>query len=372
MVAGVGVCGDKAALRCGVLELEIIAGELDAAARAGEDVVLATVIAVEGSTYRRPGARLLVRRDGRCVGMVSGGCLESEIARQAFFHVERGARVVTYDTSGDDEREHGYALGCRGLVSVLVEPVDAARSSAMSRKFRSVAKGDDERAIVVVHGGSARLGTRLGDEAEREGESSGAAAGVLMDRASVPERLVIFGGGQDAEVLARLAPHAGFVAMVVVGRESALMVGRLQGVSRCVTGTDPSVAEWLSGERSAAAVMTHHVEADLAALRMAFAGGCRYVGLLGPASRRDELVGSLRDEGVRVDASRLYAPAGLDIGSEGAGQIALAILAEARAVLHGRGGGMLRERKGAIHEGGAVVGGAGCVVAGACPIGGGA
>lgn len=352
-----------------MIELEAIARELDEAARSGEDVVLGTVVGVEGSTYRRPGARLLVRRDGRGVGMVSGGCLESEIARRAFFHVERGPRVVTYDTSGDGERELGYALGCRGLVSVLLERVEVARGAAMARMFWSVARGESTRAIEVVFEGSPTLGTRLEDE-EREGEAS--AAGVLVDRASVPERLVIFGAGRDAEALARLAPHAGFVAMVVVGRESALITGRLAGAAACVTASDPRVGEWLAGERSAAVVMTHHVEADVAALRLAFAGACGYVGLLGPASRRDELVGSLRAAGVAVDMSRLYAPAGLDIGAEGAGEIAVAILGEARAVLRGRGGGALRDRRGAIHERGEAGRAAGGVVAGSCAIGGGA
>jgi xanthine/CO dehydrogenase XdhC/CoxF family maturation factor len=283
---------------------------------------LATLVQTEGSTYRKPGARLLVDSDGGTLGVLSGGCLEEEIARH-------GQQVIHDDSpvllSFDTKRLYG----CDGQLKILVEPLPAAgeNGNLITKIDRLLGNREGCRIRTCFEGDT------LGSELLTFDFLLAERRGVFIDTVPLPVRLLLFGTGPEIEPITQLAENLGWV------------VERFGHPSELAEDFHPDA-------QTAAIAMTHNFGRDLLALDRLLPLELRYVGLLGPRKRHAELLARLSEyrpldfnAGVRT----LFAPAGLDIGSEAPEEIALAIVSEVAAVLSNRRGGFLRERKSDIH-----------------------
>jgi xanthine dehydrogenase accessory factor len=283
---------------------------------------LATLVQTEGSTYRKPGARLLVDSDGCTLGVLSGGCLEEEIGRQGQIVVERSSPVLlSFDTK--------RLYGCDGRLKILVEPVPAAEPNGNLITEIGRFLGDRRVCRIRACFEGVTLGSDLLDVEALVAERPG----LLIDTLPLPVRLLLFGTGPEIEPISQFAGNLGWV-VERFGHPSELD------------------EEFRPDGQTAALIMTHNFGRDLLALDRLVPLQLRYVGLLGPRKRHAELLARLSDyRPLDLDAYRktLFAPSGLDIGSEAPEEIALAIVSEVAAVLSNRHGGFLRERKDDIH-----------------------
>jgi xanthine/CO dehydrogenase XdhC/CoxF family maturation factor len=351
----------------------------------GERMALATIVAVRGSTYRRPGARLLVPEEGAPVGNISGGCLEGDVADMARIVMEEGrARLAGWDLTADDDAVWGLGLGCNGAIEVFIEPAD--RAAEVAHMLRTALEEERPISLVtVLESGTSDVtpGARLvvrpdgdveGSLGRAEVDAAAARAALeLLDaerseirtfpgdvRAFVevlepPLRLVLCGAGHDAIPLVQAASVAGWNVVVVDDRPAFLTHGRFLGAHGFVHVEDPSdVAKVANVDaRTYVVVMTHNFLRDKEYLRSLLTTDAAYIAMLGPAARTQRLLMELADEGVVVSDAvreRLHGPAGLDLGAEGPEEIAQSIVAEIVAVKRGRRGGFLKERPTPIHD----------------------
>lgn len=311
--------------------------------------VLATLVAVEGSSYRRPGARLLLLADGSHVGSISGGCLEEDIKEHARRVLADGCpKMVEYDTTRENDLVWGVGLGCQGVVRVFLERIPIPAPSWVG-ELRSNLARRRATALVVDQGGAAPGGTQLAAEAPLAPEGGGR----FCETIAPPPALAIFGAGDDARPLAVFAQTLGWHVSVADARATYATTERFPGAE--VVAVAPAAelpARLALDEGSFAVVMTHRYADDLALLRELLPRPLAYLGLLGPRKRTARLLAELQAEGLVLDAAmlaKLHAPVGLDLGGGTPETVALAIVAEVQARLAGRAGGFLRERTGPIH-----------------------
>lgn len=334
----------------------------------GERAVLATLMKVAGSAYSGPGATLLILPDASVSGNLGASCFEQDlIAHARRIRASAAAELVRYDLTVDDDKPWGLGMGCRGKLDLLLEPappgsvpehleflVEAAslrQAAAVATLFRTGgAPGGPalgERAMVRADGQRAGrlldgpLGAKVVADAHRvlaEGRSricthrlASGPAELLVEYVPPPIALVLCDGGRDAESLARLGAELAW-QVTVIGKDRF-----------------PAILD----DRTAAIVMSHNYERDLALLAALVPSPARYVGVLGSRSRTRDLLAALAKRGqkpTRAQLDRIHAPVGLDIGSETPAEVALSIVAEIQAVFSGRRGGALRARKGPIHD----------------------
>jgi xanthine/CO dehydrogenase XdhC/CoxF family maturation factor len=320
----------------------------------GERFALATVVAVRGSSYRRPGARLLVPERSAPVGIISGGCLEEEAARLARQALELGAPVlVTIDHSAEGDELWGLGLGCRGVVELLAEPPELAVETVAA--LERAQRGEPAYLLTSLDGERRQLSAAKAD-ALGERAARGVAHGrpvligeAVLDPILPPLHLVVCGAGPDAGSLVSAASRLGWRVTVADPRRSFLRPERF-GEARLVDAAPESTAEVTgAGEWTAVVVMSHDYLRDASFVRGFLGRGVAYLGILGPRDRTERLLAELAEPPSDADLAVLHAPAGLDIGADGPEQVATAIVAEILAVLHGRGGGSLHGRPGAIH-----------------------
>jgi xanthine/CO dehydrogenase XdhC/CoxF family maturation factor len=372
-----------------VTTLLAIVDALSHAAASHEAVVLATVVRVVGSSYGGVGARMLVRVDGTTVGLVSGGCLESDLAEHARrVHATGRAEVIAYDTRADDDAVWGLGLGCNGLIEVLLQPLDAATARATSSLLDRALRADAPRVLATVVradgastpavGAQALVGDVLaqavgdwGDarasvwrglaaharDAQAEGRRGLVATfdgcDVAFECVTPATRLVVCGSGPDAVPVVRLATQLGWDVTVVDHRPVVHARPERFPGARVVECADAAA---LAGAvpltpRTAIVVMSHHFGRDTAYVGALLGTDVAYVGVLGPRSRMDRMLAELATRGIVPDAvgERLYGPVGLDLGGDGPEAIALAIISEVAAVTGGRTGGSLRDRQAPLH-----------------------
>jgi xanthine dehydrogenase accessory factor len=284
---------------------------------AGRSFALTVVVEAEGSTYRKPGALALVADDGTQVGVISGGCLEPgliALTQQAV--LAREPRDTVFDTRTDDDLVFGSGSGCRGRMRVVALPVwPDAPSPALD-------------AVLSVE--ASRRPARLA--LEQLAPSLGLALQVNI---RPPPLAVLIGAGPEASPLLHIARVLGWSAWVADHRTGLLENPRIQSADRLLAVRPGAVVAALADTVvDAAIVMTHTAEGDLAALAALAAADVRYVGLLGPSARRDELLARLTPAQRAALGGRLHAPVGLPLGGEGPEAIALAIAAEMQRELH--------------------------------------
>ncbi|AMA36902.1 TPA: XdhC family protein [Pseudomonas aeruginosa] len=360
---------------------------------AGREAVLATVVKVEGSAYRRPGARMLVSRFGRPEGTISGGCLEAEVAKKAWWLTEAGPALRSYSTAeADDASEEAlsFGLGCNGKVHVLFERLPAG-PCALVDALLSVRDRQQPAAIatVIVSSGAAapRLGERLclmpGQEAAGEllrsvlveqisadlqqtllrGKSSRGLypnglgeVEVLLEYLPPVRRLVIFGAGHDAQPLVRMAKLLGWHVTVIDGRAHFARAERFAEADQVLVGDVEQPFDYHELVRGAAvAVMTHSLVQDAHWLKGVLHSEPCYVGQLGPRERTERLLAGIHEQLAKPQDELpglecLHYPIGLDLGGDTPESVAMAVLAEIQAVLNGRNGGSLRFRSASIHD----------------------
>jgi xanthine dehydrogenase accessory factor len=372
-----------------VNELDSILSVLQTQPEVSRGAVLTTVVHVKGSAYRRPGARMLIFPDGRRIGSISGGCLEGDVCRKAWWFTEGGnPSVRVYDTSSEDDAVWEFGLGCNGVVHVLFERVGDRGADGMLRFVAAARTARRAVTVATVVGVADSSPVRLGDrllfdaagvrggalagsplEAEvlaqaREcflrqkshlahlsrSAASGAAGGydVFLEWIGPPPALVVFGAGHDAQPLVRFAKEIGWHVTLADGRANYATPERFPDADRVVVLNRHNPLKGIEITRETAVVMmTHNYPLDAVLLRHILPAKPRYLGMLGPQSRTENL---LEEVGMPVTGIDLHAPVGLDLGSDAPVSIALAIVAEIQAALHGRVGGMLKNRQGPIHD----------------------
>lgn len=355
----------------------------------GSEALLATVVHVSGSTYRRAGARLLLTPSGWVAGSVSGGCLEGDILQKAWWRTQAGApALVTYDSTDEDDIVWGFGLGCNGVVQVLLERL-APADPLNPVDFLARCLGTRQAGVVATVIGSAlaptvTLGQRvllshtetlsnigepalahdiLGDaQAALAQSQSGTRAytlgaghiNVAFECVLPPTPLIIFGAGHDAAPLSRLAKEMGWHVTVVDTHSLAARPQRFPCADTVLSCAPEDVLQSLEiGPRTAAVIMTHSFPQDSVLLPLLLQSPAAYVGILGPKKRTARLLDAMAEGGNLApdDAlARLHGPIGLDIGADTPEQIALSIVAEVQAALAGRAGGELRRRQAPIYE----------------------
>ena len=358
---------------------------IDAAVGQGEEAVLATVVKVEGSAYRRPGARMLITALGQTEGTISGGCLESEVARTAWWLTESGPALRSYSTADDEEDGDvavSFGLGCNGKVHILFERIDAPAGRLLLRGLRALQADGEGRALATLVSPSPGLGQRqlLNHDGGLDGQlpqalqapvqqalqqaltqrrtslhrfqQAGGEVQVLVEYLAPARRLVIFGGGHDAQPLVRMAKLLGWHVSVIDSRAHFARGSRFPEADQVLHGPlsdrfDP--LPLLPG--AAVAVMTHSLQQDAHWLACALASDAVYIGQLGPRDRTERLLREMTAErGASSGLERLYYPIGLDLGGDTPESVAMAILGEMTAVFNGRQGGMLKGRTSSIHD----------------------
>jgi xanthine/CO dehydrogenase XdhC/CoxF family maturation factor len=317
---------------------------------AGESAaILATLVSVEGSSYRRPGARMLVTKGGARIGSISGGCLEEDlIERCARMRATGRAQVVVYDTSLENDLLWGVGQGCHGVIRILLEPLPSPPewARAAAENLRS---GRPTLLAVTWDGNCGALGTRLVPvPAAQESQW-----GVFIDCVKPPTALTIFGAGDDAQPLARMALELGWNVSVADPRPTFPTAARFPGVTALVLGPATElVARAAPQAGSLAVVMTHHFLHDRPLVQHLLPLPLAFLGLLGPKRRADRILADIAGEGLEITAemlARFHAPVGLDLGADSPEEVALSIVAEMTTALSGRDGSPLRDRVLPIH-----------------------
>ncbi len=357
------------------LETREVLDRLTLLVRAGGRAALATVVRVRGSAYRHEGAKLLVAEDGSTTGNVSGGCLEQDVREVALQVIRAGrSELRSYCSSADEVAAWDLGVGCEGEVLVSVEPVTAPRPRERElldgREPFVVCgvmpgKGEGGRGRLIVTQdategdlGSADLNARAARQArtllgsEQSGLHEIGGRSVFFDVFLPPPQLVLCGAGDDARPLARFAADVGFRVVVVDRRPGHLTVERFPTAARLVASDGAELLERLALDAASyAVVMTHNFADDQAYLRALLDTPAAYIGMLGPRERTERIVRNVRNLGAAgpVDEARIFGPVGLDIGTDGAEQVALAVIAEVLAVRSGRRADSLRERPTPIH-----------------------
>ncbi|MBA3963621.1 MAG: XdhC family protein [Chthoniobacterales bacterium] len=278
--------------------------------RRGEPLALATLVRAHGSSYRRPGARMLIAVDGTFVGALSGGCLEEEVATRAQEVIATGGpTLLNFDTR--------LRYGCNGAIEIFVEraaPDFIEGLGAAMRARRSCC-------AATIFENFDSLGSRL---VAQPNESE---IGAFVETIPPPIRLILLGHGPDSAALHSFGQILGWE--IVETEDAASLPNEFDS--------------W-----TAVIVKTHNYGRDFAALHQLLPLGLRYVALLGPRRRRDQLLHALAEAGVE-NRSEFFAPAGLDIGAETPEEIALAIVTEIQATFANASIESLRARKAPIH-----------------------
>lgn len=360
-------------------EVRALVQAFDLATATGESCALATLVHVEGSSYRAPGARMLICGSGSTTGTISAGCLEADVVEHALAVLEAGKpKLVTYDTgSTSEDQAWGLGLGCNGVVHVLIEPLApgslylqalrrSCESNAASVAVATVYATGDEPALQP----GARLLFEAGGDIQREGFGGDAASrveaelratllqsnmslhvaglSIFVERLLPPVPLVIFGAGNDVLPVVQLASALGWHTEVVDPQARRSSLQRFAAADQVTLARPEEVPDKVHlTQRTMVLLMGHNYSQDLASLHFALASPAQYIGMVGARQRAQRMLGEVIQRGtLPLDAAslaRVHAPVGLDIGANGPFEIALSIVAEMRAVLQGRRGGMLRQ-----------------------------
>lgn len=368
-------------------ELQLIIQAYHHSKSENQNVALATVVKVDGSAYRRPGARMLVTEEGQLTGAISGGCLEGDALRKAQSVIfQQKSLLVTYDTTDEDDQKFGVGLGCNGIIHVLIEPIDF-EDAENPIELIIKALSDRELALLltlfsVKNSKSEQIGTVLlkkGDRFQGNWKSKihdkalqellfkeMERLGVLSEIRSYPShdelavffevlrpapRLLLFGAGNDTQPLAKMAEILGVELVLIDGRKNLATAARFPSAKRIIQGAAEEVMEVIETDPyTVALLMTHNFEYEALVLEKLQSHDLSYIGILGPKRKTEKLIQRLELKGIQVKTDTIYAPMGVEIGAETSEEIALSALAEIKAVLNRKQPIFLRDKDGPIHE----------------------
>jgi xanthine/CO dehydrogenase XdhC/CoxF family maturation factor len=332
---------------------------------AREPLVLATVYDTAGSTYSKAGHRILLAANGDYRGLVSGGCLEGDLAERARSVVATGRPLaVTYDLRDAADELWGLGIGCNGLLRVFLQPLLSANDYQPFAAMAELMVGTEAAGVATViesvnpelPAGATAIAARSGERLFAGGRGDaviaaaaraalgGAAARLLREHGGTILRaplqpipkLLVLGAGLDAIPLVAMAAELGWLVTVADHRPAYVARGGFDEAERTLVVEPEQLARTLRlADFDAVVVMSHHLATDRKYLRELAGVATRYLGVLGPRARRERLLGDLGDAGSRL-RDRLKGPVGLDIGADSPESIALSILAELQSTLSGR------------------------------------
>jgi xanthine dehydrogenase accessory factor len=342
---------------------------------------------VEGSAYRRAGARMLITEDGQLTGAISGGCLEGDALRKARLVIlQQEAMLVTYDTTDDDDAKLGVGLGCNGIIHILIEPITENTQTPIDL-LRIVMEGNTHAVLVTLFSLEYRKATQPGtclylaeatclerglassnfrelllSDAERvlkdhRSETNNYTANItytgFVEHIHPVISLVIAGAGNDAVPLTKIAAVLGWNVTVADGRHNYALPERFPLANKVVVARPEELLSHIKlNEWTAFVLMTHNYIYELNLLKELLPLNLPYIGVLGPKKKLERMLAELQEMGIKTSENQLnnvYGPVGLDIGSEGAEEIALSIIAEIKAVLSARNGRSLKFKPVPIH-----------------------
>jgi len=368
-------------------EIKDIIKAYDEATKLGKQTALATVVHVEGSSYRRPGARMLVTEDGNLTGAISGGCLEGDALRKALLVMtENRTMLVTYDTNDEDDAKFGMGLGCNGIIQVLIEPIDKEKDTNPAQLLKAVAEKRQQAVLVTLFSlqdkkakqpGTCLLikednTTIIGSPELKEIVIADAETALASKSSSFKNyisanenltafiefiqpavSLIIIGAGNDTISLAGIAEILGWETTIVDGRANYAKADRFPSACQILVSKPEDVLQQIViDEQTVFALMTHNYNYDMAMLKELVSRDVVYVGLLGPKKKLDRIINELKENGQELSATQLatiHGPVGLDIGAETSEEIALSIVAEIKAVLSKKEGRELKNIIETIH-----------------------
>jgi xanthine dehydrogenase accessory factor len=366
-------------------EIIDIVAAYEKAVKAQKKTALATVVLVEGSAYRRAGARMLITEDGQLTGAISGGCLEGDALRKARMVIlQQEPLLVTYDTMDDDDAKFGVGLGCNGIIHILIEPINDEETNPITLlKAVIAAKGysvlvtlfsvEDRKApqpgscLCLTDGQTLLNGSdnllyqsELLDDARNAFDNKRSEITSYQGYTAFVEcvkplmSLVILGAGNDVIPLTRIAAIIGWNIIVVDGRPNYATAERFPAVKKIVVAKPEKVLDSIElDEWTAFVLMTHNYNYEIAFLKELLPLHPSYIGVLGPKKRLERMLDELEDNGTVITERNLetiHGPVGLDIGSETSEEIALAITAEIKAIFSERNGNPLKFKKTVIHS----------------------
>lgn len=348
----------------------------------GQTAALATLVKVEGSAYRSPGARMLITSDGQQVGTISGGCLESDVKERSQIVLETGIpSLVKYDTTSEEDLIWGLGLGCQGVAYILIERLNPEQLNALSvieqclsnRQFGAVATvfstqttkiQDIERVLLYPNGSVVSninnpeleatiiqgLQLVLQQKYSQAYSLTQGITEVFLEAIVPPIELVIFGAGFDALPVAQFARALGWYVSVIDPLARPQTAERFKDCNCVLLGLADEATPIKFDEQTVVVAMSHNYLYDLEFLQILSTTSLKYLGILGPKTRTNRLLQDLEAEGYTLRSPQLYSPVGLDIGADNPEEIALSIIAEIQAVIKERSGGLLRNRNAPIHS----------------------
>lgn len=343
----------------------------------GTRAALATILSVEGSTYRREGVRCLIQEDGQIIGIVSGGCVEGDIAEHATeVWTSFTPKQISYDFRGADDLLWGLGLGCNGALTLFLQPFDPVhhpaeakalldwfdrrldtRSSYIAATVITSAAPDQLPAghVFDAEDDDARLAAwkRTGDAEIIDGTVENTDVQLFVEHVRPRTRLIVFGAGPDAIPVVRMGSFLQWRVTVVDHRSILATQARFPEADEVVVKPRGQYGELSLDDHTYTIIMTHNYEIDVTLLGQLLTSEAAYVGALGPRRRTEQMLTDLAENGLTPSAlqlAKLHAPVGLDIGAESPEEIALAMVSEALARQHGRDGRSLSVRIGPLHE----------------------
>lgn len=348
---------------------------------------LATVVKVRGSSYRSPGARMLITDDGRWVGSISGGCLEGDALRKArLVMTENKSVTVTYDTREESNQQLGIGLGCNGVIDVLIEPATPNDGKNPVSLFNTFITSKEPLTMGTIFSGADEPGQKILLNSKEEViactisstplksliaadliqlfqskrsqpktyQAEGKELEVFLELIQPSISIIIFGGGFDARPVSHLAKSLGWAVTVTdecVAHIAPVFFPSADNISLCsrqFIDRDFEITPY-----TACVLMSHNYEYDRDVLKKIIKTETPYIGILGPRKRFDKMYEEYTSEGIELakdDISKIHSPIGLDIGAETPDEIAVSIIAEIQGKFANRSGGFLKYRSGPIHS----------------------
>ncbi len=344
------------------------------------------MVKVEGSSYRQPGARMLVTDDGALTGAISGGCLEGDALKKAMLCITlKQNKLITYDTSNDDDAAFGVQLGCNGVVHILFEYIDASALNNpvfLLQQLENDRKGAVVLTLFSMDRNAGQPGTclfyREGSDPLYANKHTEAlyteAKTTLLAKTSVikelnfngnnyhaliefippPVRLVVAGAGNDVMPLAKAASLLGWELIIADGRATHAKVERFPEAKTILLVKPAELMKQLVLDANTYFVlMTHNYNYDLELLKQLLTTKITYIGILGPKTKLQRMLNDIEEQtGTMPGDAQLqciYSPVGLDIGAETPEEIAISIIAEIKAVISNKPGASLKHKSEKIH-----------------------
>ena len=361
-------------------EIRQIIRAFELARASGKRTALATVVHVEGSSYRRPGARMLVTDDGEITGAISGGCLEGDALRKAQLVIaQQKPKLITYDTRDDEDAFIGRQLGCAGVISVLFEPINTDNPLNAIECLKQVNPDRKDQLILTIFSMepyAEQPGTCLWMQDKKKwGRLPDGFSTIDQDieltfqnRSSqfiqykngftiffecIPPTisLVLVGAGNDVHSMSVFADVLGWEIHVLDGRSTHALQDRFPTACQVLVGKPEQLIDKVHiDERTAFVLMTHNYQYDLSMLRLLITKNINYIGVLGPVKKLQKMLDEIGSEMSVEKRNSIYGPTGLNIGAETPEEIALSIIAEIQAVMNGKASGNLRNCATEIHD----------------------